>query len=83
MFCKSLIVGKYSLIISDNLFNGAKDYLEKEIKKLSKLFDYKYNCLKVSGCFEIPYLIHKNKDKFDGFIDLGCIIKGETYHFES
>jgi len=29
-----------------------------------------------------PYLIKKNIDNFNGFISLGCIIKGDTYHFE-
>ena len=28
------------------------------------------------------YLIKKNIDNFRGFISLGCIIKGDTYHFE-
>ena len=77
-----IVTADYYKEIADNLFNGAIDYLEKEIKKLSKLFDYKYDYLMAPGCFEIPYLIHKNKDNFDGFISLGCIIKGETYHFE-
>ena len=34
------------------------------------------------GCFEIPYLIRQNINNYLGFITLGCIIKGETYHFE-
>ena len=38
--------------------------------------------LNVSGSFEIPFVINKNKDLYDGFIALGCIIRGETYHFE-
>ena len=77
-----IVTADYYKDIADNLLLGATVYLDKEIKKLSKLFDYKYDYLKAPGCFEIPYLIHKNKDKFDGFIALGCIIKGETYHFE-
>ena len=34
------------------------------------------------GCFEIPFLISKNIKKYKGFIALGCIIRGETYHFD-
>ena len=30
----------------------------------------------------LTYLIKKNIDNFKGFISLGCIIKGDTYHFE-
>ena len=36
----------------------------------------------VSGIFEIPVIISKNIKKFDAFIALGCVIKGETPHFE-
>ena len=31
--------------------------------------------------FEIPVTISKNIKKFDGFIALGCVIKGQTPHF--
>ena len=33
------------------------------------------------GSFEIPSIIEKYIKKFDGFIALGCIIKGETNNF--
>ena len=35
----------------------------------------------VPGIFEIPVIIAKNIKKYDGFIALGCVIKGETPHF--
>ena len=36
----------------------------------------------VKGAFEIPCAISKLIDKYDGFIALGCVIKGETPHFD-
>ena len=36
----------------------------------------------VKGAFEIPYAISKLIDKYDGFIAVGCIIKGETPNFD-
>ena len=36
----------------------------------------------VEGAFEIPYAISKLIDKYDGFIAVGCIIKGETPNFD-
>jgi len=42
----------------------------------------KYNIIKVPGVFEIPVSIAKNIKKYDGFIALGCVIKGETPHFD-
>ena len=41
-----------------------------------------YKIIYAPGCFEIPFLISKNIKKYDGFIALGCVIRGETYHFE-
>ena len=36
----------------------------------------------VKGAFEIPYAISKLIDKYDGFIAVGCIIKGKTPNFD-
>ena len=38
--------------------------------------------IKVPGTFEIPVIIAKNLNKYDGFIALGCVIKGQTPHYE-
>ena len=42
----------------------------------------KYKIINVPGVFEIPVTISKNIKKFDAFIALGCVIKGETPHFD-
>jgi 6,7-dimethyl-8-ribityllumazine synthase len=65
--------------IVDELFAGCKKILEKE--KIDFL-DFR-----VPGAFEIPFAIKKyweltNKKKPGAFIALGCIIKGDTPHFE-
>ena len=36
----------------------------------------------VSGVFEIPVTISKYINKYDAFVALGCVIKGETPHFD-
>jgi len=72
---KILIVSSnYYEKISNNLISGATQYLVN-----NEIINKKIN---VPGSFEIPFTINKYKDLFDGFIALGCIIKGETYHFE-
>ena len=38
--------------------------------------------IKVPGVFEIPVTISKNIKKFDAFLALGCVIKGQTPHFD-
>ena len=73
---KILIVSAdYYKDISNNLIIGAKDYLKK-----FELINT--DLINVSGSFEVPYVINKKKDYYDGFIALGCVIRGETYHFE-
>ena len=42
----------------------------------------KIKIINVPGVFEIPVTISKNLKKFDGFISLGCVIKGQTPHFD-
>ena len=72
---KILIVNaNYYKNISDNLIVGAKSTLIKNSVRLK--------IINVPGVFEIPIIIKKNINKFDGFLALGCVIKGETSHFE-
>ena len=72
---KILIVdSNYYPEVSVNLVQGSKEYLNNH--------NIKSVVIKAPGAFEIPFLINKKKDFFDGFIALGCIIRGQTYHFE-
>ncbi len=71
---KVLIVNSnYYKNISENLLQGASEELKKN--------NFQYDVLTAPGCFEIPYLISKNINEYMGFIALGCVIRGETYHF--
>ena len=72
-----IVVSDYYEDVSNNLIIGAKNYLINECNQDSTSIEVK----KVSGCFEIPYCINLY-DSFDAYIALGCIIRGETYHFE-
>ena len=64
------------------------NYYEKISKTLNfytmSVLDKKtqYKFILVPGVFEIPVVIAKNIKKYDGFIALGCVIKGETPHFD-
>ena len=72
---KVLIIGaNYYEDILKNLTSFAEKLLEK--KKI------KYKSIIVPGVFEIPVVISKNIKKYDGFIALVCVIKGETPHFD-
>ena len=70
------------LIVSANYYKEISKNLELGASKTLKENGYEYEIINAPGCFEIPYLIKKNIHNFIGFISLGCIIKGDTYHFE-
>lgn len=69
-----IVTASYYLEITGSLRTEAELLLEK-----SKI---KFNVIDVPGVFEIPVIIAKNIKKYDGFIALGCVIKGETPHFD-
>ncbi len=71
-----IVAAGYYIEIRDNLIKGASIHLEKYKGKVE------YEIICCPGSFEIPYIINNNIDNYDGYIALGCIIRGETYHFE-
>ncbi len=75
-------MSKKILIISSNYYEEISNDLESGSINTLKENNFDYDIIHAPGCFEIPYLIKKNIDKYSGFIALGCIIKGDTYHFE-
>ena len=69
-----IIIANYYVNISNNLSVGAQTTLDR-----AKI---KYSIKEVPGVFEIPVVISRNIKKYDAFIALGCVIKGETPHFD-
>ena len=68
-----VVLANYYKDISDGLLNSAL----KNIPKSSHV-----KIIRVPGVFEIPVTISKNLKKFDAFLALGCVIKGQTPHFD-
>ena len=69
-----IVVANYYPNISRNLIKGASLILRRNgFKNFKKII--------VPGVFEIPVIIAKNIRYYDGFIALGCVIKGDTPHF--
>ena len=68
-----IVIADYYKGISDGLLKSAIDFLPKS--SLVKIIN-------VPGVFEIPVTISKNIKKYDAFLALGCVIKGQTPHFD-
>jgi 6,7-dimethyl-8-ribityllumazine synthase len=69
-----IVASDYYKDVIDNLIIGSSSFLKEN--------NFDFDVLKAPGCFEIPFLIKQNIKNYQGFISLGCIIRGETYHFE-
>ena len=73
---------KKILIVNANYYDSISKKLVFSSKNLFKKKKFSLSLINVPGIFEIPFVITKNLNKFDAFIALGCVIKGETPHFE-
>ena len=73
---------KKVLIVTASYYQDITGSLRAEAKLLLEDAKIKFDVIDVPGVFEIPVTIAKNIKKYDGFIALGCVIKGETPHFD-
>ncbi len=75
-----IVCASYYRDISDNLLDNALKYLWKtyNLNVINKGVVF----TEVPGVFEIPVKIAVNIKDYDGFIALGCVIKGQTPHFD-
>lgn len=78
-----IIVSEFNKPVTDKLLEGAMKALTE-----SGVEESRCDVFHVPGSFEIPVVLKKlsreniDKKKYDGIIAIGCVIKGETAHFE-
>ena len=75
-----LVLDKYKKFENPVWKNVDNDRVFNMLKEGSHELEYKQRF--VPGVFEIPSMIAINIEDFDAFIALGCVIKGETPHFD-
>jgi 6,7-dimethyl-8-ribityllumazine synthase len=71
----AIVASEYNSVIVDRLITGAKQALK----------DYDHiNIVRVPGSFEIPLAAKRAalSKKYDAIVALGCVLRGETPHFE-
>lgn len=75
----AIVVSRFNEEVTSGLLRGARAYLSEKAIALRD-----EDVLSAPGAFEIPLIAQKLAEtkKFDGVICLGCVIKGDTAHFE-
>ena len=69
-----IVESRYYTEIADALIAGAERELTKNGATAERVV--------VPGAFEIPGAIALAADRYDGFVGLGCVIRGETTHYD-
>src|SRR5437016_11646384 len=75
MYRFAIVASEYNSVITDRLIEGAKRALKAQEE---------VTLIRVPGGFEIPLAVKQAaaSKKYDGIVALGCVLRGETPHFE-
>ena len=75
----AIVVGRFNEFITSKLLAGAIDALKRH-----GCAEDAITCVHVPGAFELPFMAKKLADSglYDAVICLGCVIRGQTPHFE-
>src|SRR6058998_2800895 len=70
----AIVASEYNSVIVDRLIAGAKRALK----------DHENTVIRVPGAFELPLAAKRAalSKKYDAIVALGCVLRGETPHFE-
>ena len=76
----AIVVARFNSFINENLVDGALDVLKRQ----GLVPDEQITLVRVPGAVEIPLAVKKlaKSGKVDAIVALGCVIRGDTYHFE-
>jgi 6,7-dimethyl-8-ribityllumazine synthase len=70
------------LIVEARFYDHLNDLLLEGARAAIEAAGHRHESVTVPGALEIPAAIAFAADRYDGFVALGVVIRGETYHFE-
>ena len=73
------------LLVEAPYYAHIADHLRKGAERALAAAGATHEAIAVPGAFEIPAaiaLVARATDRFDGFVALGCVIRGETTHYD-
>ena len=75
----AIVVARFNSFITDRLLSGALDALRRSGAQAEDI-----EVVRVPGSWEMPVVARAlaEKNRFDAIICLGCVIRGETAHFD-
>ena len=76
-----IVTSDYYEKVSEGLIKGSTDFINQQ-DNIYEEIKINYEIKNAPGSFEVPYIINQYKNSYDAFLAFGCIIRGETYHFE-
>ncbi|MHC5307232.1 6,7-dimethyl-8-ribityllumazine synthase [Bartonella sp. LJL80] len=82
---KKIVKKPHLLIVEARFYNDISDALLGGAKGVLAKAEATFDVITVPGALEVPAAIafaEKGEKNYDGYVALGCVIRGETYHFE-
>jgi 6,7-dimethyl-8-ribityllumazine synthase len=73
------------LMVRAPYYAGVVDGMTAAAKKILQTASAEIEIIDVAGAFELPQAVRialRGRNKFDGFLALGCVVRGETDHYE-
>lgn len=70
------------LIVESRFYEDISDMLVEGTTAALETRGATWERLDVPGTFEVPAVINMTLDRYDGFVALGCVIRGETTHYD-
>lgn len=72
-----LVVSRFNRLVTDRLEAGARDALLE-----AGVPGEQVDAVRVAGAWELPYAARRAQGEYDLVVALGCVVRGETPHFE-